>query len=49
MSDLVNCVISYAKNDNLCTIFDESEIFSTITDLGLNKALGLDDMIELFL
>jgi hypothetical protein len=48
ISDLVDCVISDAKNDNLCTIPDESEIFSAITDLGLNKALGPDGMKWLF-
>jgi hypothetical protein len=46
--DLVDCVIFDAENDNLCTIPGESEIFSAITDLGLNKAHGPDGMKWLF-
>jgi hypothetical protein len=48
MSDLVDCVIFDAENDNLCTILDESEIFTAISDLGLNKAPGPDGMTCLF-
>jgi hypothetical protein len=45
----VDCVISDAENDTLCTIPDDSEIFSAITDLGLNKAPGPASITGLFL
>jgi len=48
MSDLVNCVISNAENDTLCTIPDDSAIFSAIIALGLNKVPGPDSMTWLF-
>jgi hypothetical protein len=48
MFDLVDCVISDVENDTLCTIPDDSEIFSAIIDLGLNKALGPAGITWLF-
>jgi hypothetical protein len=45
----VDCVISDAENDTLCTIPDDSEVFLAITDLGLNKAPGPSGMIGFFI
>jgi hypothetical protein len=46
--DLVDSVITDEENVSLYTIPDEVEIFSAISDLGLNKASGPDGMTWLF-
>jgi hypothetical protein len=45
---LVDKVIIEEENVGLCLIPDESEIFLAISELGLNKAPGLDGMTRLF-
>jgi hypothetical protein len=49
MSDMVHCVIFDVENDNLCAIPYESEIFTAISNLSLNKAHGLDGITGFFL
>jgi hypothetical protein len=46
--DLVGNVIIVDENVQLCIIPEEGEIFSAISDLGLNKAPGSDGMTGLF-
>jgi exonuclease III len=46
--DLVGNVITVEENVQLCIIPEEGEIFSAISDLGLNKAPGPDGMTGLF-
>jgi hypothetical protein len=48
MSDMVHCVIFDVENDNLCAIPYESEIFTAISNLSLNKAHGLDGITGFF-
>jgi hypothetical protein len=47
-TSLVDKVVTDDENVSLCLIPDEKEIFLAISDLGLNKAPGLDDMTGLF-
>ncbi|XP_059437358.1 uncharacterized protein LOC132170396 [Corylus avellana] len=42
LSELVGRVVTEEENGRLCVIPDELEIFSVISDLGLNKAPGPD-------
>jgi hypothetical protein len=48
LSDLVESVITEEENFCLCSIPDDCEIFSAISELGLNKAPGPDGMTGLF-
>ncbi|XP_059454884.1 uncharacterized protein LOC132185076 [Corylus avellana] len=48
LSDLVDKVVTDEENVSLCVILDEYEIFSAISNLGLNKAPGPDGMTVLF-
>jgi hypothetical protein len=48
ISDLVGEVITVEGNASLCLIPGEAEIFLAISELGLNKAPGLDGMTGLF-
>lgn len=47
-NDLVDNFISDEENVRLCVIPDECEIFSAISELGLNKAPGPNGMTGLF-
>jgi hypothetical protein len=48
IAELVDVVITEDENVALCILPDEGEIFLAISDLGLNKAPGLDGMTGLF-
>ena len=48
-TSLVDKVVTDEENVSLCLIPDENEFFLAISDLGLNKAPGPDDMTGCFI